>query len=102
MFLTNACTIKDLSSFVRSDGSSSSHMNPRVSSAACLMSIDSWAAFAAKLGISSNHSFLGISMLAIDAMALPTCFLTDDKGDANTARSAVFTLSLNTASKLSQ
>lgn len=63
-------------------------MNPRVSSAAFLISGAGLAEFAQRLGMSSSHSFLGISMAAMVATALATYFLTTEEGEARLARIA--------------
>ena len=70
-------------------------MNPRVSNEACLISICSWAALSDKFLMISSHSLLGISILAIDAIALATYLLTTADGVTSVESNASFTKSLN-------
>lgn len=77
-------------------------MNPKVSSEACLTSMESFAALLQRLGISSNHSYLGISMLAIAATALAACFLTTAELVPKLARIASLTNDLKVVSRFAQ
>lgn len=71
-------------------------MKPRVSRAACLISMFSCAELLQRLLIISNHSPLGISMLAIAATALATYLRTTDEDDAKFANKASLIYCLNT------
>lgn len=84
-----------MSSTVKSEGSNSSQIKPKVSSEASLISIVSWVAFEQRFGINSNHSFLGISIAAIIAIALPTYFLTEEEWVARVESNPSLSCSLN-------
>ena len=75
-------------------------MNPKVYNEAFLMSTESFAALLQRLVIRSVHSFLGISIAAIDAMAAATCVLTTVEGVARLKRMACLIYSLKVGSSL--
>ena len=55
-----------------------------------LMLISSLVEFEQRFGIKSSHSFLGISIDAIDARMFATYPLTKDLGEAKVAKIAIF------------
>lgn len=86
---------KLFSSLLKSSGTSSSQINPRVSKAAYLISNCSCAELLLRLGIIVNHSPLGISILAIAAIALATYLLTIEEGVVSVCNNASLINSLN-------
>ena len=93
---------KLFNSLFKSSGTSSSQTNPRVSIEACLISICSWALLSDKFLIISSHSPLGISIAAIDAIALAIYLRTTFEGVTKHASKASLILSLNSLSKFIQ
>jgi hypothetical protein len=73
-------------------------MNPRVYNEAFLMSRDSFPALLQRLVIRSFHSFLGISIAAMEAIAAATYVLTTDEGVARLKRIACLICSLKVGS----
>ena len=99
MVVVSATIIKFFSSDDRSSYSISSQMQPIVWSEASFMCSSWWVALLQRIEISSSHSPLGISILAIAATRLATCERTKGDGQTRFERMAVFAFTLKTGSK---
>ena len=90
MFLVKAAIIAFLTASLISDGLISSQTYPNVVRDANLILFSVLSAFEHRLGMSSSHSLLGISIAAIDDKIYATCRLTLTSGDARVANIAIF------------
>lgn len=100
MFLVKAAIIAFLTASLISDGLISSQTYPNVVKEANLILVSVLSAFEHRLGMSSSHSPLGISIEAIEARIEEIYLLTLTSGDASVANIAIFIWSLNSLSRL--